>query len=138
MIAGRPVEWRASLIAPSTASVPEFDRKTRFLLGRGRAARVVRTAPQSSRSKSRCRRYEGSATAASCTALHDLGMPIARGGRPRCRHEVEEPIAVDVLDDGALAAGQPPADNSLGYDVEANRSCRSTMARALGTRPAAR
>jgi len=33
--AGRPVEWRASLIAPSTASVPEFDRNTRFLLGPG-------------------------------------------------------------------------------------------------------
>ena len=26
---GRPVEWRASLIAPSTASVPELARNTR-------------------------------------------------------------------------------------------------------------
>ena len=36
--AGRPVEWRASLIAPSTASVPEFVRNTRFLLGPGASA----------------------------------------------------------------------------------------------------
>jgi hypothetical protein len=40
--AARRVELRASLIAPSTASVPEFVRKTRFLLGPG-ATRASRS-----------------------------------------------------------------------------------------------
>ena len=40
--AGRRVALRASLIAPSTASVPEFVRKTRFLLGPG-ATRASRS-----------------------------------------------------------------------------------------------
>ena len=38
MIAGRPVWWRASLMAPSTASVPEFVRKTRAVSSNGAMA----------------------------------------------------------------------------------------------------
>src|SRR5712664_921979 len=36
--------------------------------------------------------------------LYDLGMTIARGGDGDPRHEIEETIAVDILDHGALAA----------------------------------
>src|SRR2546422_10559281 len=36
--------------------------------------------------------------------LHDLRMTVARGGDGDARHEIEEAIAVDILDDGALAA----------------------------------
>ena len=36
--------------------------------------------------------------------LHDFGMPVARGRHRDARHEIEEAIAVHVLDHGALAA----------------------------------
>src|SRR6266550_4089904 len=97
MIAGRPVEWRASLMAPSTASVPEFDRNTRFLLGPGASCASLAQRREALVVEVRAADMK-EARRSVLDGFHHLRMAVARGCDRDTRHEVEEPVAVDVLD----------------------------------------
>ena len=94
----RPVAWRASLIDASTASVPELVRNT-LLVARDRRAR-----DEPLRQLRVDRRVEVARAVVDELAglgrdrVDDRGMAVA-GRRDRdARVEVEEAVAVDVLD----------------------------------------
>ena len=96
---GRPVWWRASLSAASTASVPELERKTRAghrcqggeplaEVGVDRQVEVARAVVQD-------------VVDLGVDGGDDRRMGVAGGGDGDAGVEVEEPVAVDVLDDAA-------------------------------------
>ena len=117
---------RASLIAASTASVPELPRYEQAARDRGDRSSSPQAGHRSA-GRSRTRR-NGSAREACSSIAATTGDGSSRSSDRDAGSEIEEEVAVDVLDGEAL-----PTDGTIGYargrlgDVRSRRTQRGDV-----------
>ena len=124
MILSRPVDYRASFMAPSMASAPELQNETRRSMPPGASEAeffgqvykvlVIEIGP----------RHVDQIAGLFADGCDDAGMAVAGGHHGDAGVEIEKTIAVDVLDDGAFAA---PGDQRIAARV--GRRDRTLVAR---------
>src|SRR3990172_5310702 len=122
MIAGRRVWYRASLIAPSTASVPELVRNTRFLLAPRAHHFVVEVGAADVQE----------AVGGVLDGRHHLRMAVARRGDGDSPDEVEESVAVYVFHHDAARSRH---HQGILFEVRARRPQALASYDVLGPRP---